>query len=199
MMRVTVHMGWQIESRSYKADSDRWWPRALVSIFEGGRFRTHDVRALLTVTFDTARDADDYAVRMAKKWIEDNYYRNKTVPEVDRAQWHVAIGQTRPPIHVRLGPGAPPACDEPAARIVNLSGIYMNTRNIAALELPARLFGKARFKPGDTIELGSTFFTHCRAAFYYLSGFDPALKNFVFGVSENATKFFVRANVIAFW
>jgi len=85
------------------------------------------------------------------------------VPEVDRAQWHVAIGQTRPPIHVRLGPGGPPACDEPAARIVNLSGVYMNTRNIAALELPAKLFGKARFKPDDTIELDSTFFTHCRA------------------------------------
>jgi hypothetical protein len=99
----------------------------------------------------------------AQDIVEDNYYRNKTVPEVDRAQWHVAIGQTRPPIHVRLGPGGPPACDEPAARIVNLSGVYMNTRNIAALELPAKLFGKARFKPGDTIELGSTFFTHCRA------------------------------------
>jgi len=95
--------------------------------------------------------------------VEDNYYRNKTVPEVDRAQWHVAIGQARAPIHVRLGPGAPPASDEPAARVVNLSGVYMNTRNIAALELPARLFGKARFKPGDTIELDSTFFTHCRA------------------------------------
>jgi hypothetical protein len=70
-----VHIGWQIEARSYKADSDLWWPRALVSIFEGGRFCTHDVRALLTVTFDTARDADDYAVRMAKKWIEERYYR----------------------------------------------------------------------------------------------------------------------------
>ena len=39
----------------------------------------------------------------------------------------------------------------------------MNTRNIAALELPAKLFGKVRFKAGDTIELSSTFFTHCRA------------------------------------
>jgi hypothetical protein len=99
----------------------------------------------------------------AQDIVEDNYYRNKIVPEVDRAQWHVAIGQTRPPIHVRLGPGGPPACDEPAARVVNLSGVYMNTRNIAALDLPAKLCGKARFKPGDTIELGSTFFTHCRA------------------------------------
>jgi hypothetical protein len=39
----------------------------------------------------------------------------------------------------------------------------MNTRNIAALELPAKLFGKGRFKPGDTIELESTFITPCRA------------------------------------
>src|SRR5262249_14236541 len=53
-MRLTVHMGWQIEPRSYEADSDCWWPRALVSIFEGGRLCTHDVRALLSVTFDTA-------------------------------------------------------------------------------------------------------------------------------------------------
>ena len=44
-------------------------------------------------------------------------------------------------------------------RIVNLSGEYMNTRNIAAVELPAKLFGKTEFKPGDTIEFDSTFFT----------------------------------------
>ena len=73
-MRMTVYLGWQIEPRSYN-DSDRWWPRALVSIFEGGRFCTHDVRALLTVTFACERDADNYAIAMAKKWIEDRYYR----------------------------------------------------------------------------------------------------------------------------
>jgi len=74
-MSMTLHMGWQIEPRSYRGDFDCWCPRALVSIFEGGRFCTHDVRALLTVTFDTARDADGYAVRMAKTWIEERYYR----------------------------------------------------------------------------------------------------------------------------
>ena len=99
----------------------------------------------------------------AQDIVEDSYYRNKTVTEMDRAQWIVSIGETNKPIHFRLGPGGPPLCDEPAARIVNLSGIYMNTRNIAALELPAKLFGKARFKAGDTVEFGSTFFTHCRA------------------------------------
>src|SRR5262249_35701355 len=95
--------------------------------------------------------------------VEGNYYRNKIVPELDRARWHVAIGQVHPPIHVRLGPGGPPVCDQSAARIVNLSGIYNNTRNIAGLALPAKLFGKSGFKPGDTIELDSTFYTHCRA------------------------------------
>ena len=99
----------------------------------------------------------------AQDIAEADYYRNKIVPEVDRAEWIVSVGETNRPIHARLGPGGPPVCDEPAARIVNLSGEYMNTRNIAALELPAKLFGKARFKPGDTIEFDSTFFTQCRA------------------------------------
>lgn len=99
----------------------------------------------------------------AQDIVEVNYYRNKMIPEVDRADWVVSIGETHKPIHARLGPGGPAVCDEPAARLVNLSAIYMNTRNIAALELPAKLFGKMRFTQGDTIEFTSTFFTHCRA------------------------------------
>ena len=99
----------------------------------------------------------------AQDFVEENYYRNGIVPEADRAQWIISTGETNQPIHIRLGPGAPPVCDEPAARIVNLSGEYMNTRNIAAMELPAKLFGKARFKAGDTIEFDSTYFTQARA------------------------------------
>jgi hypothetical protein len=99
----------------------------------------------------------------AQDIVEENFYRNRLVPEVDRAEWVVSLGETNKPIHVRLGPGAPPICDEPAARIVNLSGVYMNTRNVAAMELPAKLFDKARFEPGDSIEFDSTFFSHCRA------------------------------------
>jgi hypothetical protein len=74
-MAVSEHKGWRIESRSYETAGRRWCPRALVSIFDGGRFCTHDVRALLSVTFETAQDADDYAVRMAKVWIEEREYR----------------------------------------------------------------------------------------------------------------------------
>jgi hypothetical protein len=99
----------------------------------------------------------------AQDFVEKAYYKNQIVPEVDRAQWIITVGNTNQPIHARLGPGGPPKCDEPDVRIVNLAGEYMNTRNIAAVELPARLFGKTQFKPGDTIEFDSTFFTHCRA------------------------------------
>ncbi len=99
----------------------------------------------------------------AQDFVEENYYRNNIVPEVDRAEWIVSPGKTNQPIHVRLGPGGPPICDTPAVRIVNLSGEYMNTRNIAAVELPAKLFGKTEFKPGDTIEFDSKFFTQARA------------------------------------
>jgi hypothetical protein len=109
---------------------------------------------------------DKHAVYLgvyAQDIAEGNYYRTKDVPEVDRAEWIVSPNESHKPIHLRLGPGGPPVCDEPAARVVNLSGIYMNTRNIAAVELPAKLFGKAQFKSGDSIEFGSTFFSHCRA------------------------------------
>ena len=99
----------------------------------------------------------------AQDIVETNYYRTPGVPEVDRPQWLISIGDGSKAIHARLGPGGPPVCDEPAVRLVNLSGEYMNTRNIAAVELPAKLFGKARFKSGDSIEFSSTFITHCRA------------------------------------
>jgi len=74
-MSAIEHRGWQIESRSYEADGNRWCPRALVSRLDGARLCMHDVRALLSVTFDTAQDADDYSVRMATTWIEDRDYR----------------------------------------------------------------------------------------------------------------------------
>jgi hypothetical protein len=56
-----------------------------------------------------------------------------------------------------------PVFDVPSVRAMNLSGLNGNVRNIAALELPAKLFGKERFKAGDTVRFTSTFFTHCRA------------------------------------
>jgi len=95
--------------------------------------------------------------------VEEAFYRNKRVPEIDRGEWIVALGGTNKTIRARIGAGADPKCDEPAVRMVNLSGAILTTRNIAAMELPANLFGKDRFKSGDAIVLASTFFSHCRA------------------------------------
>jgi hypothetical protein len=99
----------------------------------------------------------------AQDITETAFYRNKTLPAIDRAEWIVSPRGMNRSIHARLGPGGPPVCDETTLRIVNLAGVYLNTRNIAALELPARLFGRERLQSGDSIELASTFFTHCRA------------------------------------
>jgi hypothetical protein len=106
----------------------------------------------------------------AQDFAETDFYREKIMPKVDRALWIITIGGTNKPIHVRLGPGGPPICDEPKANIANESGDYMNTRNIAAIELPAALFGKNAFKAGDTIDFKSAYFTQARADLVEWSG-----------------------------
>ena len=98
----------------------------------------------------------------AQDVVEDAFYRDKIVRANDRAEWIVGIGGNLNAIRARIGAGLEPVLNESAARLVNLSGLNGNFRNIAALELPAKLFRKHRFKPGDTIDLASTFFTHCR-------------------------------------
>lgn len=85
MMIETEHRGWLIESRSYEANGNRWQPRALVSQLDNGRICTHDVRALLSLTFETAEAADAYAVRMAKAWIEDRDYRPRSFATSSRS------------------------------------------------------------------------------------------------------------------
>ncbi len=99
----------------------------------------------------------------AQDVVEDAFYRDKTVPASDRAEWIVSVGGSERPIRSPIGAGANPVVNDPSARIVNVSGLNLNVRNIAAMELPAKLFGRERFKPGDEIEFASTFFTHCRA------------------------------------
>ena len=94
---------------------------------------------------------------------EAAFYRNKTVPEVDRGEWIICIGETNSPIRIRLGSGVTPVCAQSDVRIASVSGAYMSTRTIAAVELPAHRFGRSEFKAGEAIEFASTFFTHCRA------------------------------------
>jgi hypothetical protein len=93
--------------------------------------------------------------------VEEAFYRDKIIPKGDRAEWIVEPSKGKR-IHARIGGGLEPIVNEPSVRIANLSGFNLNVRNIACLELPAKLFGKDRLRAGDVIDLPSTLFTHCR-------------------------------------
>jgi hypothetical protein len=105
-------------------------------------------------------DTSIYLGLYAQDVVEDISYKDKIVRASDRAEWTVHCGESTTPIRARLGAGMEPVVNQPAVRIVNISGVNGNMRNIAAMELPAKLFGKTRFKPADTIALSSTFLTH---------------------------------------
>ena len=99
----------------------------------------------------------------AQDVTEDTFYRDKTVRASDRSEWIISINGLGQPIRARIGAGLEPIVDEPTVRVANSSGLNGNFRNIACLELPAKLFGKDRFRPRDAIEFASTFVSHCRA------------------------------------
>lgn len=99
----------------------------------------------------------------AQDVTEDTFYKDKIVRASDRAEWIVFAGGSTNAIRSRIGAGLEPIVNERALRLVNISGINGNYRNIACLEIPAKRFGKDRFKAGDEIEFASTLYTHCRA------------------------------------
>ena len=66
-------------------------------------------------------------------------------------------------ISASIGAGRKPIVSDPAVRVENLSGVDLNVRNIAILELPARKLGQPRLRRGDTIQLKSLLQTHGKA------------------------------------
>jgi hypothetical protein len=99
----------------------------------------------------------------AQDVVEPAFYRDKRVPESDRAEWTVSLGTSGRAIRARIGAGTPAVVDEPTARVVHLSGVELNTRCIGAMRMPVPLFGRSAFKAGDRIEIASVFNAHCRA------------------------------------
>jgi hypothetical protein len=94
--------------------------------------------------------------------VELEYYRNAEIPEIDRAEWTVRVDDD-PPITARIGAGRPLVVSDPDLRVESLSGLYNDVRCVAAIELPARRFGKQQFEPGDQIALEAEFASHARA------------------------------------
>jgi len=95
--------------------------------------------------------------------VEEHYYRDKKIPEADRAEWTVSTSKPDSIIHARIGAGREPVVNNTAVGIVNLSAVNLNVRNTVAMELPAAMFGKEQLRSGDSIDLASTLLTHGRA------------------------------------
>jgi hypothetical protein len=94
--------------------------------------------------------------------VEPDYYRNRTVPEDDRAVWKIRVNGGEE-VSARIGSGKPPVLSEPGLRVQTLGGTHHDVRGITAIELPAKKLGVEKLKPGDKIVLDSTYTTHGRA------------------------------------
>ena len=95
--------------------------------------------------------------------VEEAYYRSASVPKQDRALWSVKANAVS--VKSRLGAGVQPlvSVHEPAVRVECLSGLNLNVRNVAIMEIPAVLVGKDALQAGDTVELAVELWTHARA------------------------------------
>lgn len=94
--------------------------------------------------------------------IEEGYYKDKQIPEADRAEWSLLLAGKTPPIQIRLGAGRKPAVSgsfDPG----NVVCVDDSVRCVAAVRLPCALFGKQKLQAGDTVRLSSRLLTFARA------------------------------------
>jgi hypothetical protein len=94
--------------------------------------------------------------------VEQDYYRGKTVPKVDRMLWTVQIDGC-PPVSARIGAGREGLVSDADVRVESLSGLGLDTRTLAILEIPSHRLGTRSLADGDRIELHSVLTTHGRA------------------------------------
>ena len=60
-----------VEPQSYRTADERWRPKVLIIPNHGGSVRTSPVFAPPDKTFATEGEANEYAVEMAKKWVDE--------------------------------------------------------------------------------------------------------------------------------
>ncbi len=101
-------------------------------------------------------------------FVEDAYYRNKSVPKADRALWSVTVAGGS--LQARIGAGREPMVNDAEVRLEGQSGMNINVHSIVIMEIPAKRFGKKSFKRGDAIRLETALTTHGRAYRYEWKG-----------------------------
>ena len=76
-------------------------------------------------------------------------------------RWEVNVPGRDAPARAWLGAAREPLINDASLRLENMSGVDLNVRNAAVLELPARLFGRSEFRPGDSVDIDSSLDAHC--------------------------------------
>ncbi len=94
--------------------------------------------------------------------IDEDFYRDGQVPEADRPLLTIEPKGSAA-IRARIGAGQKPTISDRNIRVENLSGVKLNVRNIAIVELPAAQFGKEKLAAGDAVDLNVALDTHARA------------------------------------
>ena len=68
-MRVRTYRGHRVELDSEQIRSREWMARAIIVIYEGKKEKRIPIFGRRRGTFDTQRQADAYALELAKLWI----------------------------------------------------------------------------------------------------------------------------------
>jgi hypothetical protein len=69
-MRKETYRGHIVELTSDKNDSGEWLPRATIILEDGKRDKKIPILGRRRLTFTTRRQADSYAMELAKLWID---------------------------------------------------------------------------------------------------------------------------------
>jgi hypothetical protein len=99
----------------------------------------------------------------AQDMIEDVYYQDKSIHEDDRSEWTVKLGSSGKAIRARIGAGRAAKVEPGDVQVVTVLGKDLRTQNVAAMRLPAQLFGKAAFHAGDKVEISSVLRAYLKA------------------------------------
>jgi hypothetical protein len=92
---------------------------------------------------------------------EETYYRDGKIPEADRIEWTLQVGQASP-IRVRLGAGRAPSVDNPGVTVASPARPG-DVRTVAIMKLPASITGRPALRPGDRFPFTSTLLSLGRA------------------------------------
>ena len=69
-MKTSTYKGHAVELDSHKLKSGKWAARATVVIRDPSRVKKIPIFGRRQASFDTKREADRYALELAKLWIE---------------------------------------------------------------------------------------------------------------------------------